>query len=70
MYTEEIEWDLELNPGVHHNGERRDLNYNQKRIPFVLFRSERIERTKERISVWGIQKRFDHCMFKCSSECA
>ena len=45
MCTEETIWDREMNLGVHHNGEWRDL------LLFALSRSDRIERTKERIFV-------------------
>ena len=51
MRTEETVWGRELNLGVHHNREWRDLNCDQKRIPFAVFRSNGIERTKEQISV-------------------
>ena len=40
--------DRDLNFGVHHNREWNDLNCNQKWIPFAVFQSDRIERTKGR----------------------
>ena len=52
MCTEETIWDQELNLGVHTNGEWTDLNCNQKWILFAVFQSDRIERTKEQISVY------------------
>ena len=48
--TEKTVWDREMNLGVHHNVEWKDLNCTQKWILFAVFWSDRIKRMKEQIS--------------------